>query len=291
MPPNNGNLALQPAAAVLPESAFGRLALRSAPDRHKAQVMPATISDAALCGACHNVYTEDGMPLEPTYDEWLASPYPARGETCQSCHMPGVQARRADSGLVQAVPTHGGIPGAPSSLPDTSNDTALLRKAAELTLDLQQADDWRVTVSVTNRGAGHKLPTGAADLRQVWLEITLRDASGLAVWQSGGPDAYGVLAPEAIQFRKVLGDAAGRPVELHRFWVATQVLSDTTLDPLETREIPYTVPQPDPARGPFTLTARLLYRDVSQSFAEFALNRPAPDLPIYEMARADLPIH
>ena len=64
MPPNNGNLALQPAAAVLPESAFGRLSLRSAPDRHKAQVMPATISDAALCGACHNVYTEDGMPLE-----------------------------------------------------------------------------------------------------------------------------------------------------------------------------------------------------------------------------------
>ena len=215
---------------------------------------------------------------------------PARAKPVNHAICPTVQARRADSGLVQAVPTHGGIPGAPSSLPDTSNDTALLRKAAELALDLQQADDWRVTVSVTNSGAGHKLPTGAADLRQVWLEITLRDASGLAVWQSGGLDAYGALTPDTIQFRKILGDAAGKPVELHRFWVTTQILSDTSLQPLETRALPYRIPTPDPSRGPFTLITRLLYRDVSQSFAEFALNRPAPDLPIYEMAHAELHI-
>lgn len=289
-PPHNGNLTLQSDAAALPESAFGRLALRAAPDRHAAQVMPALISDAALCGACHNVYTEAGEPLEPTYDEWLASPYPAEGKTCQSCHMPDVQARRADSGLVQAVAAHGGIPGAPSSLPGTVNDTALLRTAAELALDLQQGDQWRVTVNVTNRGAGHQLPTGAADLRQLWLEVALRDAVGVTVWQSGSFDAYGALTPDTIQFHKVLGDAAGRPVELHRFWVATQVLSDTTLAPRETRAIPFTLSRPDPTRGPYTLTARLLYRDVSQSFAEFALNRPAPDLPIYEMAAAELTV-
>ena len=287
-PPNNGNLALHPAAAALPESAFSRLALRSAPDRHKAQVMPEVLADAALCGACHNVYTEDGAPLEPTYDEWSASPYPAEGKTCQSCHMPAVPARRADSGLSQPVPAHGGIPGAASSLPGTVNDTALLRTAAELKLDLQQGAAWRVTVSVTNRGAGHKLPTGAADLRQVWLEVTLRDAAGVTVWQAGGLDAYGALTPDTVQFHKVLGDAAGRPIELHRFWVATQVLSDTSLAPGETRALPYTLPRPDPARGPFTLTARLRYRDVSQSFAEFALTRPAPDLPIYEMANVEL---
>ncbi len=287
-PPHNGNLALYPDAAALPEAAFGRLALRSAPDRHKVQVMPEVIADAALCGACHNVYAEDGTPLEPTYDEWRASPYPAEGQTCQACHMPAVPARRADSGLVEAVATHGGIPGAPSSLPGTVNDTALLRTAAELALDLQQGDEWRVTVNVTNRGAGHKLPTGAADLRQLWLEVTLRDAAGSVVWQAGGLDAYGALTADTVQFRKVLGDANGRPIELHRFWVATQVLSDTTLAPRETRAIPFTLSQPDPGRGPFTLTARLRYRDVSQSFAEFALNRPAPDLPTYEMANVEL---
>ncbi len=289
-PPNNGNLALQPGTAELPEHAFGQLALHAAPDRHKAQRAPQVLADAALCGACHNLYTEAGTPLEPTYDEWLASPYPAQGKTCQSCHMPKVAARRSDRGLVGAVAAHGGIPGAPSSLPGTGNDTALLRTAAELALDLQRGDPWRVTVSVTNRGAGHKLPTGAADLRQVWLEVTLRDATGLIIWQTGGFDAYGALTPDTIQFRKVLGDASGRPVELHRFWVATQVLDDTTLDPLETRIIPYTVLPPDPARGPYKLTARLLYGDVSQSFAEFALNRPAPDLPTHEMAAVELTV-
>jgi hypothetical protein len=283
-PPNNGNLTLQPARATLPTDGFGRLALRSAPAAHRAQLMPAVISEATLCGACHNVYTEAGVPLEPTYDEWLDSPYPAEGKTCQSCHMPTVKARRADSGLPQPVVAHGGSPGAISSLPDTAQDSTLLRAAAELSLDLERGMAWEVTIGVTNLGAGHKLPTGAADLRQVWLEVTLRDAAGRVVQQQGGVDRFGMLTPETVQFRKVLGDAQGQPIELHRFWVATQVLSDTRLAPQETRRVTFELAAPPAASGPYTIEARLRYRDVSPAFAEFALNRPVPDLPVYEMA-------
>jgi hypothetical protein len=283
-PPNNGNLTLHPDRATLPADSFGRLALRSAPSDHRAQVLPAVISDAALCGACHNVYTETGVPLEPTYDEWLASPYPAEGKTCQSCHMPVVQARRADSGLPQPVAAHGSIPGVLSSLPGVAQDPTLLQQAAELRLDLERGAAWQVVVRVTNRGAGHKLPTGAADLRQVWLEVTLRDAAGRVVQQHGGVDRFGMLTPETVQFRKVLGDAQGRPIDLHRFWVATQILADTRLAPRETRRIAFRFAAPPTAEGPYTIEARLLYRDVAPAFAEFALNQPMPDLPAHEMA-------
>jgi hypothetical protein len=44
-----------------------------------------------FCSACHQFPAEwavNGKPLQNTYAEWKASPQAARGETCQSCHMP-----------------------------------------------------------------------------------------------------------------------------------------------------------------------------------------------------------
>ncbi len=47
---------------------------------------------SGFCAPCHQ-FPEDGNAingklLENTYIEWLESPYPAMGVTCQSCHMP-----------------------------------------------------------------------------------------------------------------------------------------------------------------------------------------------------------
>jgi hypothetical protein len=238
----------------------------------------------------------NGLALEPTFDEWQASPYPARGITCQTCHLAPSQASKADSGLPQAISAHGVTPGAPSSLPGLADDTTLLRKAATLQvsgmISLTDPATLLATVTITNSGAGHELPTGASDLRQVWLEVTLRDAAGQAVWTSGALDEYGKLDPTAVQFHKVLGDANNRPIELHRVWAATQVLENTSLRPMESRQIPYHIALPPrvAAPAPFTLTVRLLYQDVSQSFAEFALERalPAHSLSVREMARAHI---
>jgi len=108
------------------------------------------------------------------------------------------------------------------------------------------------------------------------------------LWSSGKLDQFGALDPGTMQFRKVLGDANGQPIDLHRVWVATQILSDTTLSPLEARLIPYQINLSSAASTPLTLTARLLYRDVSQAFAEFAQNRPVSDLPTRELARSDI---
>ena len=143
------------------------------------------------------------------------------------------------------------------------------------------------TVIITNTGAGHHLPTGANDLRQMWLEVSLRDDTQQVLWSSGVLDSYGALESGTVQFHKVLGDANGRPIDLHRIWIATQVLTDTTLRPLEARTLHYSIPL-SPEQVPLRLTVRLLYRDVSQAFAEFALDRAVPDLPTREMARVDV---
>jgi hypothetical protein len=168
----------------------------------------------------------------------------------------------------------------------------LLRQAAELSLQATPtAGELLATVTLTNTGAGHFLPTGADDLRQVWLQVSLLDSAGKLVWQSGGLDDFGELLPDTVRFRKVLGDANGRPIDLHRFWVATQILEDTRLAPLEARRVEYRLPQPPAEAGPYSLVARLLYQDVSASFAAFALEKPVSGLPVIEMAIQQLEIH
>jgi hypothetical protein len=173
-----------------------------------------------------------------------------------------------------------------------ASTTDLLRQAATLHISLVVMPDrtLRASIIITNSGAGHYLPTGADDLRQVWLETRLFDEAGTVHWESGQLNAYGELRDDAVRFGKVLGDVQGQPISLHRFWVATQILSDTRLAPLETRQVHYTVPADmweKGARGLLKMQVRLLYRDVSQSFAEFALDRPVTDLPTFEMAQAE----
>jgi hypothetical protein len=295
-PPVNGSLKLATNAFVLPTNALAQLSLRAVPDSHRETLLRPVIQQAELCGSCHNLRLPNGGPaLEPTFDEWQASPYPARGMTCQSCHFPYAPAPKADSSLPQPVGAHGGLPGVPSSLPGLADDATLLQKAATLdaSLIMSATDSTALlaTVTITNSGAGHHLPTGANDLRQMWLELVLRDGTGQVVWTSGTLDQYGALGPSAVQFHKVLGDANGRPIDLHRIWFATQVLEDTSLLPLETRRIPYQIVLPASARPPYSLSVRLLYRDVSQAFAEFALDRAVTDLPTREMAHVEVVVH
>jgi hypothetical protein len=195
-----------------------------------------------------------------------------------------------DSGFIDNIALHGGQPGAPSSLPGLATGTALLRQAA--TLDLAWAINdqghLKLRVGVTNSGAGHYLPTGADDLRQLWLALRLTDEMGEIVWEAGQPGLIGRLPPDTVQFHKVLGDANDRPIDLHRFWVATQVLEDTRLAPMERRQFEFASLLDDISPGPYKLQVRLLYRDVSPAFAEFALGRPVTDLPIFEVAAEEI---
>ena len=140
--PVNGSLQLATNLTVLPTNALAQLSLRAVPDSHKETFLRPVIQQAELCGSCHNLrLPNNGAALEPTYDEWLASPYPARGQTCQSCHLPQVPGTKADSSPLQTVGAHGNLPGAPSSLPGLADDTTLLQKAATLDASLALKPD------------------------------------------------------------------------------------------------------------------------------------------------------
>jgi hypothetical protein len=77
----------------------------------------------------------------------------------------------------------------------------LRKKTAEIAIRKVERHDrhLQVTVSASNL-AGHKLPT-AYPSRRVWIRLTVRDASGQVVFESGGFDRHGRIV-----------DAAGHPL-------------------------------------------------------------------------------
>ncbi len=162
--------------------------------------------------------------LENAFTEWATGPYATPNNpygkvtTCQDCHMsaypydePGVyfEGRVAVSPAdtpIRRVATHyfTGVDIAFIDFPgqdDPSLDTHglpigqkqrredLLRAAC--TVEIDAADSatpgtvFPLGVTVTNVGAGHNVPTGFSQERQVWIELTVTDGSGALVYQSG----------------------------------------------------------------------------------------------------------
>jgi hypothetical protein len=139
---------------------------------------------------------------------------------CQDCHMKRLTGIAADLQFnpvprdcqdAGCLPQHmmvGGNTWIPELLQDTAwrldaeedagylaatirEATAMLQRAATLTVILDTGRASPVaTVRVTNE-AGHKLPTGYPEGRQMWLHLRAYDAAGNLVYESGAYDEAG----------------------------------------------------------------------------------------------------
>ena len=177
------------------------------------------IQESALCASCHTLYTdsrgEDGevigeLPEQVPFLEWLHSDYPGE-RNCQSCHMPVVSGETSISSVLPNprpnVSQHvfrGGNFFMPKVFNAFRNELAVQALPIELdamamrTMENLKARTARVTLgdlAVDSAGAlsfavdvrnlaGHKLPT-AYPSRRAWLHVTVTDADGRTLFESG----------------------------------------------------------------------------------------------------------
>jgi hypothetical protein len=278
----------------------------SEPDFHEAAFSKLHQS-AKICGTCHNVkHVAFGTDLETTYTEWENSPYndpdPEKRIVCQGCHMyqrPGIPATGStkrpknpgsatdDSVERPHIFTHyfvGANTGVTGQFGDKEKSLMAeerLRNAADISLDIKQLTKKQLGVMVLNSGAGHSIPTGVGDLRQVWLEISIRDANQNLVFESGFLDKKNELSDDTIIFRTVLGDGKGNPVV--NLAKAKQVLSDTRIP--AKKQVTKTIPLDFIPTKNSVITARLLYRGMSQKILNMVPGEPLGPLPVVEMAK------
>lgn len=244
---------------------------------HPAVQDPA-VSASSLCGQCHQVSnpvvkragTNRPFPLDTTYAEWLASAYASgpTARTCQSCHME-VEAGAhpvAKEGPARNQPLRHTFAGAnvwglaavrlaASELADAGLDPVFaatraaavrsLQAAAEVTITLPDGTlpagvEVPVTVRVTNK-TGHKLPTGYADGRRVFIELRVAGEVVSGAWD--GDAGVLVTDPQLAVFEAVQGRADGG---LDHLALHDTIFKDTRIPPLGFQPGPDTEPVGSP---------------------------------------------
>ena len=192
-------------------------------------VFSALHTTSLICASCHEYRNSLGFPVLTTYSEWSKSTYGAKNQSCQSCHMYQVEGNVVDP-RVQTTAQAGinlhQIPG--------SHSMQQLEKALHAQLSTtHEGGQLRIVVEVTNRGAGHSVPTGSP-MRQLILEVRA--------------DPYGA-APMSDRrvFRRTVADAKGSTIvrEPQAFIKGAKEISDTRIPPGVTRKETFTfqVPQ------------------------------------------------
>jgi hypothetical protein len=202
-------------------------------------------SSALLCAACHEYANARGVPVLSTYAEWTSGPYPARGQTCQECHMPlvpGTAVKEALDPVQRRINLHRMVGG---------NAASRVRSGVDLrfqSVDVTAASA-DVQVVVTNTAVGHSAP-GGLSTKSLVLAVGV---------DTGGAE----LANQRERvYRRDLLDASGRPLAAVEdlFLKAASVGQDTRLKQKEARSERFTVPLPENWKA---IVARLEYRDSS----------------------------
>ncbi len=232
-----------------------------------------------FCGMCHDVYHPvNGLPLETTYTEWKQSSYAEEGKTCQHCMMGTVNnARAAGNGPVRPLIKTHEFTGANVTLGKASVAESHLRQAAalELKANKRNADPdekIKLTIGVTNKGAGHKIPTGLTEVREMWLEVKAIDSDNV----------------ERMIFKEVYNTVLEDDKGIHDghvpVWRAAKIYSDNRIGPKETRTYKKNFVVPKGSGGVMKIVAVLKYRSASPSLTE---KLGFDDFPVIEMAKTE----
>jgi len=266
---------------------------------------------AEFCGSCHNVYHPvTNYPIARTYDEWKHSVYANANIVCQDCHMmPVEKAIEAARTLVKPVNpgkasplgpnrktlyTHGfaggnfTVPGLLGSETHSMMAKEMLKNAAELAVHLPEkavkGHLVKFKVDVINTGAGHNLPTGFTQIRQMWLDVTVTDPRGNVLMRSGALDDNGALDPEANIFGTLAVDKNGDVT--YKPWAISYFSRVRVIPPKGSDESTYVFLVPDKAgKGNLNIDVVLRYRSFSQKLADDLLGKERLRVPVVDMKR------
>ncbi|MCF6340675.1 MAG: hypothetical protein L3J10_08020 [Sulfurimonas sp.] len=268
--------------------------INSNPIVHKQSYSNTIYKTSAYCASCHDEFLPDSKKeVVSTFKEWEKSRFnnpkdPSKHKTCIDCHMTYLKNDKFSP--LKGTSTTGGVikddvkvhyfAGSNHFLAGLKNKThedqtiQLLRTSAELDVNIINN---KLEVGVKNVGAGHHLPTGVSDFRELWLDITLKDKDDKIVFESGKLKSDGNLANNARPFMKVFGDENFKPIGLF-FWRYKNLLSDTRIPAGERRVEKYNIKNAQNLKYPLTVSVKLNFRIYPQWVTDI-VKKAYPNLP------------
>ncbi len=183
-------------------------------------VYSAVHTSSLICATCHEYRNSLGFSVLTTYSEWKGSSYGKEGKHCQTCHMFTVHGDVVDARLVQTGDHDVNLHEMPGS-----HSAQQLNRAIRTQFSVaREASQVKVTVKLTNAGAGHEVPTGSP-MRQLILEVQLSPYQG------------GQTQRQERVYARTVEDQKGEKLQREpaAFLKAAKTVQDTRIAPLETR--------------------------------------------------------
>jgi len=171
---------------------------------------------------------------------------------------------------------------------ETNTEEAIkrLQNAASLKhyLEPQGGPLYKLKVKVTNERAGHHLPTSLTEVRQVWVEVVVKDDQGNEIFRSGSLDENNDLPKNTVIFNAHAVDKNGDDTMLP--WEITRFVDVTTIPPKGYKYGKYYFNVPEGAKS-IHVVSKLNYRSFSQKMANLLLGDGTVTVPTVEMNLLD----
>jgi tetratricopeptide (TPR) repeat protein len=256
------------------------------------------------------------------YDEWQNSKFSKRNpltfysadfNTCQGCHMRRALATLPDYGAKAgwfashrwlagntAVPFYYGFD---EQLQKTiaflkagnflnvdvfalkkNGDDNLIAPLGSVPFRLEPNDMVEAYVVIQNKNIGHSLIPEVRDLYEAWVEVTVKDAGGNEIYHSGFLKPDGMLDTRTHSFTNRPVNVSGEFVDNHKVWTIHSMAYDNSIQAGRSALVRYEFQVPPHVNGPLSITARVNYRHLRQSYLNNVLGEDHPLYPVVELA-------
>jgi tetratricopeptide (TPR) repeat protein len=160
----------------------------------------------------------------------------------------------------------------------------LLAPLGKVPFSLAPGDIVEVYVVIQNKNIGHSLIPEVRDLYEAWVEFTATDSSGKEVYHSGFLQPDGMLDPRAHSFTNRPVTDEGEFVDNHKVWTIHSVAYDNSIQAGRSVLVRYQFRMPADLNGAVTVTAKVNYRHLRQSYLNNVLGADHPAYPVVELA-------
>ena len=256
------------------------------------------------------------------YDEWQQSKFSQRNpltfytadfKPCQGCHMPRGAPQLPEYGAKNGTfASHRWLAGN-TAVPFYYGFDAQLKKTIEFLragnylnvdiLGLKKADSDKMIaplgtasyslapndtveafVVIQNKNIGHSLIPEVRDLYEAWVEFTVKDESGKEIYHCGFLKPDGMLDPRAHSFTNRPVTDEGEFVDNHKVWTIHSVAYDNSVQAGRSVLVRYQFRLPSDVSGSVTVSAKVNYRHLRQSYLNNVLGKDHPVYPVVEIA-------
>ena len=150
--------------------------------------------------------------------------------------------------------------------------------------NLRANDTVEALVVIQNKNIGHSLIPEVRDLYEAWAQFTVTDADGTEIYKSGFLRPDGMLDPGAHSFTNRPVDVTGSFVDNHVVSAIHSMAYDNTIQSGRSALVRYRFQLPANTKGPFTMTAKVNYRHLRQSYLNNIFGADHPAYPVVEIA-------